>query len=442
MEKDHNTYSDLDFMSEVEAMKRMKPRASTNLLLMVIATFFLFFIVWASLSEIEEIVRGSGQVVPSSELQVIQSLEGGILAELYVAEGDAVEAGAPLARIKNEAFSSEERGIEARYHALLLKKMRLSAIAEGQDFVLPDDMKGDYADINASEMALYESRKKEIAQGAQILKDKMKQSEASMREIEAQVARWKKNRVLLSKELRLTRNLAAQRAVPELEVIRLERDMNELQGNIEAGKEKDAAFSAELAGIKSQLAEYDTRMRSEALAEISETQAALAGVKESLNSAGDRVDRTVLKAPVSGIVKTVQVKTLGGVIEPAMRFIEIVPTQDDLKISAKVNPSDIAFLKVGQPVKVKITAYDAQRYGALEGTLTRISADSEQDQKGNIFFEIEARTQKNYLGSAKNKLPIIPGMIAETEIITGKRSIMSYLLKPFLRARDRALTEQ
>lgn len=423
-------------------MKRMRPSATSNLLLIAVTAFFVLFIFWASFSEIEEIVRGSGQVVPSSELQVIQSLEGGILAELMVAEGDKVEQGASLARIKNEAFASEERGIEARYHALLLKKLRLQAIAEGQDFAIPADMADVYKDINESELALYNSRKTEIEQGAQILKDRIEQAEASKREIEAQVSRWEKNRSLLSKELRLTRNLAAQRAVPELDVIRLERDMNELEGNIEAGREKQKAFAAELASVKSQLAEYDTRMRSEALAEISETQAALAGLKESLSSAGDRVDRTLLKAPVSGIVKTVHVKTLGGVIEPAMRFIEIVPIEDDLKISAQVNPSDIAFLKVGQPVKVKITAYDAQRYGALEGRLTRISADSEQDEKGNIYFEIEARTDKNYLGSADNKLPITPGMVAETEVITGKRSIMTYLLKPFMRARDRALTEK
>jgi adhesin transport system membrane fusion protein len=325
---------------------------------------------------------------------------------------------------------------------LELKRLRLKAIANGEDFTIPESMSGDYSDINETEMALYVSRKTEIEQGAQILKDRIKQAEASQREVEVQVARWKKNKNLLAKELRITRNLAAQRAVPELDVIRLERDMNELQGNIEAGTEKQNAFAAELESVKSQLAEYDTRMKSEALAEISETETTLAGLKETLTSAGDRVDRTLLKAPVSGIVKKVHVKTLGGVIEPAMRFIEIVPIEDDLKISAKVNPSDIAFLKVGQPVKVKISAYDAQRYGSLEGKLTRISADSEQDEQGNVFFEIEAQTNQNYLGSADNKLPITPGMVAETEIITGKRSIMTYLLKPFMRARDRALTEK
>lgn len=449
-ELDHNkqqnmhdeTDKDLDFMSELDAMRRMKAIPAANALLYSIAGLFVLFVLWASFFKIEEIVRGQGQVVPSSDLQVVQSLEGGILSELHIQEGDRVEKGQSLARISNEAFASEERGIEARFHALTLKQMRLQALVDGQEFIIPDAMKDNYQNINASEMALHQSRLEEIAQGRQILEDRVQQAEASLREVQAQVKRWKQNQGLLAKELRMTRNLAAQKAVPELEVIRLERDVNELSGNIEAGAQKIAALSAELRGNQSQLSEYDARTRTENLKEITETQASLAGLRESLSSAGDRVDRTELTAPSSGVVKKIHVKTIGGIVQPAMEFIEIVPVEDDLKISAKVNPSDIAFLKVGQPVNVKITAYDSQRFGSLEGTLRRISADSETDEQGNIFFEIDVVTKKNHLGTKENPLPITPGMVAETEIITGKRSIMTYLLKPFLRAKDRALTEK
>jgi adhesin transport system membrane fusion protein len=432
----------LDFMAEVDAMQRMKAVPAANALLITITILLVFFVFWASFFKIEEIVRGQGQVEPSSELQVVQSLEGGILSDLLVREGDLVEEGQPLAQIKNEAFASEERGIEGRYHALQLKQLRLKALASGDEFIIPDGLKDRYTAINESEVALHRVRLEEISTGRSILEDKVKQADAALREVQAQVRRWKQNQGLLSKELRMTRNLAAQKAVPQLDVIRLERDVNEISGNIEAGAEKIAALSAEARGNKSQLAEYDLRVRAEALKEITDTQTGIAALQESLSSAGDRVDRTLLTAPTAGIVKKVHVTTLGGVIEPAMRFIEIVPVEDDLKITAQVNPSDIAFLSVGQPVNVKITAYDSQRFGALEGELTRISADSEKDDQGNMFFEIDVRTTKNYLGSAAKPLPITPGMIAETEIITGKRSIMTYLLKPFLRARDRALTEK
>lgn len=157
---------------------------------------------------------------------------------------------------------------------------------------------------------------------------------------------------------------------------------------------------------------------------------------------GDRVYRTELRAPVDGIVNNVAIKTIGGVVEPAQRLVEIVPVDDELKIAARVRPSDIAFLDVGQDVKVKISAYDPQRYGSLPGKLMRVGANSVTDNDGNVFFEIEVRTDKNYMGTADNPLPITPGMVAETEIITGKKTIMDYILKPILRARDRALTER
>ncbi len=434
--------SDLDFMSELEAMQRLQPRLSAHALLICIAALCALFILWASVSQIEIIIRGSGQVVPSSELQVVQSLEGGILSELLVQEGDIVTKDQLLVRLKNVAFASEERGIEARYHALKLKQLRLQAEVDGVDFAVPEDMKGRFDDIASSELALYESRKEELENAASILQNKITGAEASLREVSAQLSRWEKNKALLGEELRMTRNLAAQNAVPKLDVIRLEREWNDIIGNLEAGVEKITSLESELSAAQKEAMDQVSKFRSQALKELNEAQTAMAALQENLTSAGDRVDRTQLRAPVAGIVKTVGVKTIGGVIEPAMRMVEIVPIDDDLKITAKVNPSDIAFLKQGQPVKVKVTAYDAQRYGALDGTLIRISADSVTDREGKVYFEIDVRTDKNYLGTADAPLPIMPGMIAETAIITGKRSIMSYLLKPVIRAKDRALTEK
>lgn len=168
----------------------------------------------------------------------------------------------------------------------------------------------------------------------------------------------------------------------------------------------------------------------------------MSGLEEDLKSIGDRVDRTELRSPVEGVVNSIALTTIGGVVEPAMRLVEIVPVDDELKVVAKVPPNEIAFIKLGQEAKVKISAYNPQKYGALHGHLVRIGANSVTDQEGNVTFEIEVRTNKNYLGDEENPLPITPGMVADVEVITGKRSILEYLMKPLLRARDRAFTEQ
>lgn len=435
---------DLDFMSEIDAMKRMKPVWSSNLLLFSITLLVVAFITWASVFKIEEIIRGSGHVVPSSELQLIQSLEGGILAELFVQEGDRVEKGQKLARIRNVAFASEERGIEAQIYALKLKEARLQAEGKGHEFTIDGELKPveKYQDIAQSELDLYASRQEELSSALEMLEQKVKQGEASMREVSVQQKRWTKNKSLLAQELSITRKLAAQNAVPKLDVIRLQREMNSLQGDIEASKEKLIALEAELDSAKQEVEDQKTRFRSQSLKELTELQMRKNSLQESLNNAGDRVDRTLMRAPVTGIVKAVNVKTIGGVIQPAMALIEVVPIEDELLIKAQVKPEDIAFLRTDLPVKVKISAYDPQRYGAIDGKIIRIGADSVEDKEGNVSFEIDVRTEKSYLGSEAHPLPIMPGMTAEAEVITGKRSIMTYLLKPVLRARDRALTEK
>ena len=439
----HDT-DDLDFMSEIDAMKRMKPVWSSNILLFSIVLLVITFIAWASVFKIEEIIRGSGFVVPSSELQLIQSLEGGILAELFVQEGDRVEKGQVLARIRNVAFASEERGIEAQFYALKVKIARLQAEGKGHAFALGDELlpPEKYKDIAQSELDLYATRQEELTNALGILEQRVKQGEAGIREVVVQNKRWTKNKSLLGRELSITRRLAAQNAVPKLDVMRLERQMNDVSGDIEASREKLIALEAELEAAKTEAKDQKTRFRSQALKELNEVQTRKASMQESLNNAGDRVDRTLMRSPVIGIVKSVNVKTIGGIVQPAMSLIEIVPVEGDLLIKATVKPEDIAFLRKGMPVKVKISAYDPQRYGALDGQIVRIGADSVQDKEGNVSFEIDVRTDQAFLGDAANPLPIMPGMVAETEVITGKRSIMTYLLKPVLRARDRALTEK
>lgn len=433
---------DLEFMDELEAAQVRQSRVSANILLWSIVGLIVLFVLWATLSEIDELTRGQGQVVPSQEIQVVQSLEGGILAELLVAEGDLVKEGQVLMRISDVQFAAEERGAEARAASFTAKKLRLEAEAAGTDLILPPEIEESYASIAANEMALYRSRQAELANALSILKDKKAAAEAELAETKAQISRLSNSRALLSEELDMTNRMVQARAVPEIEAVRLRRELSDVTGQLSAQREKRSGVEAELRATEKQLADQEDKFRSQALTELSGVETELAQLEEMLKSAEDRVFRTELRAPVDGIVNNIALKTIGGVIQPAQQLIEIVPVDDELKIIAKVAPQDIAFLKVGQPVKVKVTAYDPQRYGALDGKLTRIGANSVNDREGNIFFEIEVRTAQNYLGTESNPLPITPGMVAMTEVVTGRRTIMEYLMRPVLRMKDRAFRER
>lgn len=437
-----HTDNDHEFMDELEAATRLKPAAGANLMLISVAGLVVFFTAWSALSQIEEITRGAGQVVPTSEIQVVQSLEGGILGELLVTEGQKVEKGQVLLRISDVAFSSEERGVEYQSTALKAKKARLEAEAKGATFTLPPEIAKDAPDIARNEEALYNSRQQEVENRRSILDDKISRAQSELSELKAKVARLTDSRALLQKELNITKDMVAKRAVPQLEEIRLQRELNDISGQIREAGERQSALNADLRTATKEREDVENKFKSQALGELNDVQTQLRQLDESLTAIGDRVFRAELRSPVDGVVNRIALKTIGGVIEPAMKLVEIVPLDDELKIMAKVTPEEIAFLRPGQDVKVKITAYDPQRYGSLDGTLTRIGANSVADSEGNAFFEIEVRTEKNHLGSESSPLPITPGMVAQTEVITGKKSILGYLMKPVLRAKDRALTER
>lgn len=433
---------DTDFMSELDAATNLKPAKSAIFLLYLIVGLIVLFFIWAALSRVEVISHGNGQVVPSQEIQVVQSLEGGILQELLVKEGELVDKGQILMRISDVQFSSEERGTESKFLSLSAKKARLTAEAKGEAFVPPPDVTQKSPQIAENEKALFDSRQKELTNAFEILDQKIGKASADLEELKSQLAASAENKKLLEQELTITREMVRQKAAPKLEEIRLSRELADITGGISAGAQKKISLEAELESAKKERTGQADKFRSSALEELNSVESEFGALEENLKSIGDRVDRTELRSPVAGVVNSIALYTVGGVVEPAMRLLEIVPVDDELKIVAKVPPNEIAFIKPGQPAKVKISAYNPQKYGSLEGKLVRIGANSVTDQEGNIFFEIEVRTDKNHLGDAANPLPITPGMVADVEVITGKRSILEYLMKPLLRARDRAFTEQ
>lgn len=435
-------HSDVDFMGELDAAVNMRPATPAILMLFAIVGLIIFLFIWASFAEIEELTRGQGQVVPTKEVQVIQSLEGGVVQDILVKEGQAVKAGQIVLRISDVLFASQERGAEAKFMGLRAQRSRLRAEIDGKDFTVDPEIEEKYPQIVANERALYRSRQNELRGSYNVLNDRISKASAEIAEANAQVARLGDSITSLQEELTITKQLVKSRAMPKLEEIRLQREYNDIQGQINAERERARALEAERRVAQSEKANISDRFRSEALTELSNVETQIAELQENLTSISDRVDRAEIRSPVDGVVNRIAINTVGGVIEPAQALMEIVPLGDELKIIAEVGPDQIAFLRAGQPAKVKLSAYDPQKYGALEGTLTRVGANSIAGKDGNIFFEIEVQTEKNYLGTEEKPLPIMPGMVATVEVITGKRTILYYLLKPLMRAKSQALTER
>ena len=433
---------DKDFMNELEAATRMKPSVASHFMLLTVVSLVAAFFIWAATSEIEEITHGNGQVVPTQEIQVVQSLEGGILTELLVGEGEIVKKGQILMKVNDTAVASEERGTEARTLALKAKKSRLDAEAASKPYTVPQEIVEKFPDIARNEQALYRSRQQELSNAKSILDNKINSARADSREVQAKINRLSESRRLLNKELVITKRMVAKKAVPQLEEIRLNREIANVSGQMREATQKKSGLNAELKGAQRERADREDKFKSQVLGELNDIESQISQLSESLTVMGERVDRAEIKSPVDGIVNKIAIKTIGGIIEPAMQLVEVVPLDDNLKIIARVTPQEIAFLRPTQETNIKISAYDSQLYGSLKGKLVRIGANSVNDNDGNIFFEVEVRADQNYLGTKEKPLPITPGMVADIEIITGDRTILSYLAKPVLRAKDKALTER
>ena len=296
--------------------------------------------------------------------------------------------------------------------------------------------------LAATERALFESRQQQLANEVAGLEEQLAQRRQELRELGSKQVQYRSSLELLRKEIAMSEPLVAQGAISQVEILRLKRAEVESRGQMDSTALAIPRAESAIKEVERKIDETRGRYRSEALAQLSEAQTELSKTRATTQALEDRVQRTLVTSPVRGIVKQLLVNTIGGVIQPGSDLVEIVPLDDTLLIEAKVRPQDIAFLHPGQEAMVKFTAYDFTIYGGLPAKLEQIGADTITDDKGNSFYLIKLRTDKSYLGSAEHPLLIIPGMVASVDIITGKKSVLSYLLKPILRARAEALRER
>ncbi|PWB30211.1 HlyD family type I secretion periplasmic adaptor subunit [Pseudomonas sp. SDI] len=431
-----------DYMPDLAgATLQDSPRLS-RVTVWLAAALLLVALLWAKFAVLDEVTMGEGKAIPSSKVQVIQNLEGGIVTEIFVREGQMVNKGDTLLRLDDTRFKSNKGESEADRYALTAQVERLSAESEGRPFQVSDEVRSKSPQVAEDEMSLYQSRQRRLASEKQTLNEQLRQKTQELAEFRSKLEQYRSSLGLLQQELNMSTPLVGTGAISPVEILRLKQRSVEARGQMNATALAIPRAEAAVAEIRSKIEESEAGFRSEAAKELNEKRTDLSKITATSIAIDDRVTRTTVVSPVHGIIKLLKVNTIGGVVQPGSDLVEIVPLEDNLLIEAKVRPQDVAFLHPGQSAMVKFSAYDYTIYGGLKAKLELIGADTVTDDKGNAFYLIQVRTDRNHLGGDNKPLLIIPGMTATVDIITGQKSVLDYLLKPVLKARTEALRER
>lgn len=433
---------DTEFMPEVDGTLLEDSPTLARITVWLVSTLLLVALVWANFAVLEEVTMGEGKAIPSSKIQVIQNLEGGIVAEIFVREGQLVNKGDVLLRLDDTRFLSNRGESDADRMALTARLERLQAEAAGRPLEMPAEITLKAPQLVEDELALYNSRQDRLHSEQRTLNEQLRQKTQELAEFSSKQQQYRSSLGLIQQELNMSQPLVSSGAISEVEILRLRRSAVEMRGSLDATTLAIPRAQAGISEIKSKMEESELAFRSDAFKELNEVRTELQKITASSLAIEDRVSRTTVQSPVHGIIKQLKVNTIGGVVQPGSDLLEIVPLEDNLLIEAKVRPQDVAFLHPGQKAMVKFSAYDYTIYGGLKANLELISADTITDEEGKSFYLIQVRTNKNHLGSDAHPLLIIPGMIATVDIITGEKSVLDYLLKPVLKARSEALRER
>ncbi|OOF29446.1 HlyD family type I secretion periplasmic adaptor subunit [Salinivibrio sp. IB872] len=450
----------LDYIDDKTAALLLNAPKSARILLWTIALFLITAAIWASQAQLDKVTVGQGKVIPSSQLQVVQNLEGGLVKELLVKEGDTVVRGQRLILIDDTLFRSDFREREQELNGLRADEIRIRALLESvqindtaaleewrdsiilnrQPLQVPSDLAAARPGLVNQAQASYQEQLSNIQNQLYVTAQKIRQKEQELIELESRIDNLEQSLAFAQEELNITRPLAEEGVVPQIDLIKLQRQLNDTQRELSSAQLSLPSVVSSMREAVFQRLDVALTFRTEQQETLNQVEQQIASMTEGKVSLQDRVARTVVTSPVDGTVKKLHVNTVGGVIQPGMDIIEIVPSEDNLLIEAKIAPQDIAFLRPGLEAVVKFSAYDFTVYGGLNGQLETISADTIQDEEGNSFYLVKVRTEKNNIGDAET-LPIIPGMTASVDIITGKRSVLDYLINPIVRAQNTALRE-
>lgn len=419
----------------------------TATFLYVFSGLFVTAVVWANFAELEEVTRGEGTVIPSLRAQVVQSLEGGIIRSLAVREGQQVRKGQVLATIDDTGFSSDLGELQAKEIGLAAKIARLrheaSGVVEAGDLEFPSALAARAPEVIQEETKLFEMRRNTSDNQLEILEERLTQRRQELAELVETRARFETNVDLATQELDLKRPLADRGIVSKTEILKQEREVADLRGQLAATLQSIPKVEAAIREAQRSIEEQTLMFRQNAQAELSSAIAENSVIAESLTAARDRVARAEIRAPVDGVVNTVHVNTIGGVVRAGEPIFEITPVDEKLFVEVRIDPKDVAFITPGQRSSVKLSAYDYTIYGVLDGQVAFVSPDSQvEESTGRRYYLVNIEIASKSLESGKELLPILPGMVATADIITGKKSVLDYLLKPIIKARNEALRER
>ena len=408
-------------------------------LLYAVAVTVVCLVVWSALAEIDEVTRGNGKVIPSRQVQVVQSQDGGVVTGILVQEGDSVEKGQLLVKLDQTRSQSTFRENRAEFQALSVRAARLRALLEQTEFEPTAELTEAVPRIVVEEMALFQSSRDELLLQKQIAQEQLSQRGEELAEMTAREQQAARSLELTEQELNVTRPMMGSGAVSQVEILRLEREVNQLSGDRKQAAAQIKRIESSIVEAERKLSSVEVEFQNEAREKLAETISRMNSLRETGEGLSDRVRQTDVRSPVNGTVKQLYYHTIGGVVLAGKEIVEVVPADDTLLLEVRIRPKDIAFLVPGQEALVKFTAYDFVIYGGLAGVVEHIGADTVMDEEGNPFYEVNVRTHKS--GIAED-MPIIPGMTVEVDILTGKKSVLAYLMKPVLRAKQYALTER
>jgi len=442
---------DLEFIYSNYANANENPNKFSNLAFMFITIFIIGAITWAALAEVDELARGNGKVIPSDKIQRVQSLDGGIISEILVKEGEIVKQGTPIMKIDTTRFQATLEENKQEYISLLAVKERLEIESRIDirkklpKINFPKEVLEDSSGYDRLEKNLLENRYKELKSSIRVLETQLGQKKQELKEIRNTIKNLKKS-FLLIKEQKATIQKLVQRGVrSKYDLLNIEKEYTDVSAELEASLLSVKRSQLAISEANNRISEKLNSFRAQASDELQKTSSLIYKFEAKLVGEEDKVAKTTILSPVDGIIKQLNFNTIGGVVKSGMDLVEIVPQSDILLVEAKIDPRDIAFINPSQKAIVKITAYDFSIYGGLVGKIVEISADSivdENSKEDKSYYRVIVKTDKNYLERNGRKLPIIPGMIASVDIVTGKKTILDFILKPILKVKQDSLHER
>ena len=417
-----------------------------HILIIIVVAMFGIFSVWAAHTEIDEISRGDGRVIPASRTQSIQATEPGVIKDILVKPGQVVKQGQLIVRLDDTTSASELGEFEARVRALKARIARIQLEEIGDltsPYACPVDVKEAAVQICENEQKLMEARRAAHRNTRSVLKQRLLQRKQELGETTANIKKLTADEEISGRELKLIEGIAKRKLVAQTELIRVQKEYNRVIGELSISRETVPRLEGAIEEAELQMKELELQFKQDALTQKTEALSELSVLQESVRGETNKVDRTDISSPVDGVINTMEVNTIGSFVQPGTVVAEVVPTSQELFVEARISPNDVAFVVPGQQALVKITAFDFSIFGGLEGEVVNVSPDSIVDQNtGEPYFEVRIKTARSSLSKGSIEYNITPGMICVVDIITGRKTILSYLLKPINKARQEAFTER